>query len=104
MEARLIEWKLAIVVVGCCCWGTPVRAAVVNGTFDNGLVGWETSGAIFPTGQLGVITDQGAPRAVLWQMVLLPPGLDFFEFDALGSLAGVRTSGWYWPPWRMRLR
>jgi hypothetical protein len=69
--------------------GTPVRAAVVNGTFDNGLVGWETSGAIFPTGQLGVITDQGAPRAVLWQMVLLPPGLDFLEFDVLGSLAGV---------------
>jgi hypothetical protein len=86
--------RLAMVLVaGCCCWGTPVWAAVVNGTFDNGLVGWETSGSIFSTGQLGVITDQGAPRAVLWQMVLLSPGLYFLEFDVLGSLAGVGGEG-----------
>lgn len=68
-------------------------AVVVNGTFDDGLAGWQTSGALFSTGDQGVITDQTTSRALLWQAVALPPGAYLLEFDLLGSLGKVGGAG-----------
>ena len=73
----------------------PVRAAtVVNGLFDDGLNGWSNEGAIFTTGEQGVLTDQTTARTLLWQMVMLPPGSYVVGFDVLpGGLAGVGGTG-----------
>jgi hypothetical protein len=70
------------------------RAAVVNGAFDNGLDGWMRAGAVFDTGQQGVITDQTTARALLWQAVMLPPAAYVIQFDVLHTgLARVGDPG-----------
>ena len=67
--------------------GEKAGAAVVNGTFDAGLAGWRTDGALFSTGEQGVLTDQTSRRALLWQVVTLTPGLYEISFDVRTSLA-----------------
>ncbi len=67
---------------------------LVNGEFASSLTGWHTEGTVFDTGEAAVLSDQGGPRAVVFQTVAVPGPvaglvLTFDFFNALSSVAGL---------------
>lgn len=45
---------------------------IVNGDFTAGVLGWQSVGNVFDTGQTAVISDQGGARVVLFQTISVP--------------------------------
>lgn len=68
-------------------------AAVVNGSFDDGLNGWQWSGEVFDVSAQAALLDSGTGRSLLWQAVEGPPGPALFGFDYRLALTGVGVPG-----------
>ncbi len=66
---------------------------VKNSAFNDGLTDWETFGAVFSTGNQGVLTDTDSERTLLYQVVPTPPGTLTLSFDFRNLLSNELGSG-----------
>jgi hypothetical protein len=69
------------------------NAAVINPSFESGLLHWILLGEVLDVSQQAVLQDSGVGRSLLWQTLEGPDGPGVFGFDYLLSLSGVGLPG-----------
>jgi hypothetical protein len=68
-------------------------AAVVNGSFDDGLADWQRSGEVFQVTGQAALPDSDPGRSAIWQTLGGSPGPARFGFDFRLALTGVGLPG-----------